>query len=109
MSEKKMDGGPAFPGITGPRSIEDVRAVRDELGMGLADARKLLSHNPGMSLRDWFAGRAMSAILGLGTDYDHSAAYKAGLTTGQSTAKDAYTLADAMIAAREQPTPGASA
>lgn len=55
------------------------------------------SPTEGMSLRDWFAGQAISAIIqrgepspGIGTTFDMMAA-------------DAYAFADALLAQREKP------
>lgn len=77
----KNDGGPAFPNF---REI---------------DQHGLVHQNDGMSLRDWFAGRAMQA-LAPGT-------FEAACEEGQTAAKAAevvadvaYRMADAMIAAR---------
>lgn len=43
---------------------------------------------PGMSLRDYFAAKAMQALM-------------ADQVGGEATAKDAYFMADAMLKARE--------
>lgn len=64
----KNDGGPAFPG-------ETATMVGN-------------FPNPGMSLRDWFAGQAMAAFL-------HDGAYDYG-----AAAQHSYLIADAMLAAR---------
>lgn len=64
------DGGPAFPG-----------GVRDTDGNWIS-----LSGDPGMSLRDWFAGQALSNMAGSSAD---------------QVAKLAYNIADAMLAARK--------
>lgn len=67
QNESKLnDGGPAFPIDHWP------------------------CHFPGMSLRDWFAGRALAGLLA-----DHPPGATATLA-----ATLAYELADAMIAAR---------
>ena len=50
--------------------------------------------DPGMSLRDWFAGQALTALLG-----DTSVEWDA---SGERLARFAYKMADAMIKAREQ-------
>lgn len=57
----------------------------------------------GMSLRDWFAGQAINGICaGLcadaSNDYAPNAFSRVGIT---EAAKDAYLIADAMIAARK--------
>ncbi len=46
-------------------------------------------------LRDWFAGQAMVGILARGWD-----AYQSG--SPESLAVDCYTMADAMLAARNE-------
>jgi len=73
MGEIK-DGGPAFPHT------------------GHVD--------PGLTRRDWFAGRALQGMLA------HSTRYKprpvdAGRHWHDAIAREAYELADAMLAARE--------
>lgn len=69
------DGGPAFP-IAVPTDFQFAE--------------------PGMSLRDWFAGQALPSIISAGTP-----------TEGEGTvfdwmAADAYAFADAMLAARAE-------
>lgn len=63
-----------------------------------------LPANPGMSLRDWFAGQAMAGMLGGGPEY-HLAikemAKELGVNEGQVAASAAYEYADAMLRARE--------
>ena len=54
---------------------------------------------PGISLRDYFAGQTMAAILVLGSNYG----YQGGRPLKDEVAKDAYTMADAMLAARKAP------
>ena len=55
-------------------------------GFGIREA------SDGMSLRDWFAGQAMPVVTALlGRD----------VGTADMLARDAYTLADAMLAARK--------
>lgn len=71
------DGGPAFPG-----------SVRD--------SRKKLTREPGMSLRDWFAGKAMTAFY---SSFDARDA----MTTPSDLLADAkmfYDIADAMLEVR---------
>lgn len=72
MSERD-DGGPAFP-----------QQCADALDVGMVHA--------GMSLRDWFAGQALTGICAAGWQYegnDHA-----------DLARDAYLQADAMLAVR---------
>lgn len=53
---------------------------------------KGIKPDPGMTLRDWFAGQAMPVVTALlGRD----------VGTADMLARDAYTIADAMLAARE--------
>lgn len=52
-----------------------------------------------IELRDYFAGKAMQAILSLGVDYDYTSKPE-GLTVKQAIAADAYAVADAMLAER---------
>lgn len=68
------DGGPAFPV---PASDAE-NAFGEMAGNG---------HQPGMSLRDWFAGQALSSALE-GTASDIAGA--------------CYALADAMLAVRDR-------
>lgn len=73
MAEKINDGGPAFPAEGGCDSG--------------------LHPNPGMSLRDWFAGQA---IIGLAAITAHDETVTRRLTV----VAEAYAVADAMLAAR---------
>ena len=72
----KQTGGPAFP-----RSLYTQGGPFDSSS---------LSQGYGMTLRDYFAAKAMQALLG----YEES--------TLQNDAEVAYAMADAMIKAREQ-------
>lgn len=65
MSNKIWDGGPAFPS---PGAFD------------------------GMSLRDWFAGQAISGAIGK-------------FRVAQTAAEYAYRVADAMLEAREEVEP----
>jgi len=66
MSEEKKDGGPAFPHQIGPD----------------------FAQNKGMSLRDYFAAKAMQALIPKASKMEY-------------TAKVAYAWADAMLEVRE--------
>ena len=66
------NGGPAFPFLP----TQDRHAT-----------------TPGMTLRDYFAAKAMQALIEDGLKRDGSA-------TVPNVAKDAYRMADAMLAAR---------
>ena len=78
------DGGPVFPVFiaAGGASVGDVKRVVDAAGV------------VGLSLRDYFAAKAMQGLLAqscgtaLGSDPTHGAQY-------------AYQMADAMLAARK--------
>jgi hypothetical protein len=73
-------GGPAFP------QFEVVAGDRD----GHGDAIEAYTcATGGMSLRDWFAGQALPALLMNGG-------------TAMQTAKEAYECADAMLTARDR-------
>ena len=78
----KNDGGPAFP----------VTLFEGQtLGDGSAN---------GMTLRDWLAGKAMSAILRNMSDADRRVADRSGDPPAH-IANAAYAVANAMIRARE--------
>lgn len=58
---------------------------------------------PGMSLRDWFAGKALPAIIAATSHGVHDAGWGVcgpESTVEQRMAYDAYAMADAMIAER---------
>ena len=82
-STKRDDGGPAFP-------------VNNAL--------------PGMTLRDYFAAKAMQAeLISSGGDYAPEAATtlaeaarRAGRSVARQIAHNAYKIADAMLKAREK-------
>jgi hypothetical protein len=69
----KDDGGPAFPFESKDKYGANIRAT-----------------TPGMSLRDWFAGQALTGVL---ADMEMSAYAKAIY---------AYEIADAMLAERNK-------
>jgi hypothetical protein len=82
MMTDTKDGGPAFPreAYVNPNGTT-IRTGSD-----------------GMSLRDWFAGQALTGILGPNYDW-----FTSGDRTGSrahEAAYFAYSLADAMLAAR---------
>jgi len=86
----RNNGGPAFP-----RAAGDYNGTRN--GNGAQD---------GMSLRDYFAAKAMHAELATAGMHDGAAdalvdaAAAAGQTIEQRIAFNAYRLADAMLAER---------
>ncbi len=73
------DGGPAFP-VTHSGGVAGIPAEN--------------TTHFGMTLRDWFAGQALAGML--------TATNDAPIT---AYARDAYRMADAMLAARKEPTP----
>jgi len=77
----KDDGGSAFP----------VAAKHDKNGNSLAFFER------GMTLRDWFAGRALAAIA---TPHALKALAEQGGDPSAIMASTAYALADAMLAER---------
>jgi len=73
------DGGPAFPR---PHSSDSADRAYGRCNQELAQ--------PGMSLRDWFAGQALVGLLSDGA-------------SAKVAACSAYAAADAMLAQRERP------
>ena len=73
----KPDGGPAFPVAIPSMPASTLDAART---------------HPGLTMRDWFAGMAMSGML---ADRNYNPAT-------YLLAADAYALADAMIEEREK-------
>ena len=86
----KNTGGPAFPvSLTNEQEIK-----WDSAGLGCAN---------GMTLRDYFAAKAMQSILREYRNVFEDATGDVGDPTfPELLAKDAYIMADAMLKAREQ-------
>lgn len=80
MDTPIKDGGPAFP-----HAVQKLHS-------------SYATNIPGMSLRDWFAGRAMQASYLL-----HMEGTRNVDKTAAALASEAYAVADAMIAARNIP------
>ena len=83
MSEKIETGGPAFPTNYRHRA-----------------------NDPGMTLRDYFAAKAMQGVVSsIATEDDYRRlsghASASGLTVSEWIARDAFKQADAMLKARE--------
>jgi hypothetical protein len=83
MSTPK-DGGPAFP-----------FAFQELDAQGRPRTEQIV--NPGMTLRDYFAGQALAGIVGKA-----QMARMALSRVEQEVAADAYSYADAMLAGREK-------
>lgn len=81
------DGGPAFPR---PASVDPTNGT-------LPDGDEVIPCQPGMTLRDWFAGQAIAGLI--------SAYAGEGVALPHATdaARDAYCYADAMLASRRSP------
>ena len=86
MSERREDGGPAFPAATWMAMDNDGNEHLMQLG------------EIGMSLRDYFAGQVLIGMHIRDT-------FDEGLATPKQRARAAYLDADAMIAARAEPKP----
>lgn len=88
MSGIGHNGGPAFP------QFDVVAGDRDGHGDAI---EAYTTATGGMSLRDYFAGQALMSL-------PHLCAHDTlldGMTFEQHVARNAYRLADAMLAARE--------
>jgi hypothetical protein len=69
------------------------QAFPGKVVIGIKGDEWVYTHSPGMTLRDWFAGQALSAFNGPPTNEAES----------QFRAAVAYQLADAMLAERSKP------
>lgn len=78
----KNDGGPAFPTYN----------ERQSGATGICDTR----HHEGMSLRDYFAAKAMQGLQA------NPHISKGAVLTHSEEARWAYEIADAMLAVREK-------
>lgn len=85
-------GGPAFPHSYEWRNDSDLLCSGPS-GVPVSPGGVELVHATGMSLRDYFAAKAMHALLS--TD---------GTTRFEQRAKEAYEMADAMLAERAKAT-----
>ena len=79
-----MNNPPAFP--TG--------IITDEKG-------KIIGGSNGMTLRDYFAAKAMQGLISC-PDWRENAGEEVGMDASDYTAVAAYMMADAMLKAREQ-------
>lgn len=92
MSEK--DGGSAFPTEAAYVHPADRSRLSAAMGWSPERAAQFLSTQPGMSLRDWFAGQALVGLLH--RSWDHVA--KEEMVARWAAAS--YALADALLAER---------
>ncbi|UUT22119.1 hypothetical protein [Pseudomonas sp. T8] len=86
-----QDGGPAFPGERPSGQIEYVEGVGN---------RHVMESTEGMSLRDYFAARALTAFMQWElSQLPEGDADSRGAAAARYS-KQAYVIADAMLAAR---------
>lgn len=84
------DGGPAFPFGVRTEWYDSYSGNRHETSV---------SHMPGMTLRDYFAAKALASLPLLAWE---DVARRTEKPLLQCWAESAYALADAMLAARER-------
>ncbi|HLV16031.1 MAG TPA: hypothetical protein VKY70_01020 [Pseudomonas sp.] len=78
------DGGPAFP-----------------IHPGAAMDGQLVRETQGMTLRDYFAAKAMQGIISLGSNYAYTKEDMDSGTPADAIARYSYQVADAMLKVRE--------
>ncbi|HED3420906.1 TPA: hypothetical protein R4139_004896 [Enterobacter hormaechei subsp. hoffmannii] len=88
---KIQAGGPAFPYVLVNNSSDPMNTFGIELAPGKT------ADFGGMTLRDYFAAKAMQSAL-LASKQNHESSFE---TFAQSVAEVAYDVADAMLRARE--------
>ena len=84
MSKEDKTGGPAYPTEVGPLENEHMIQTGDSQW-----------HHPGMSLLDYFAGKALQGICAGGPG---------SLWTNDLIAKESYSLAESMLKAKKART-----
>lgn len=89
MNTSTNDGGPAFPSLNSEMTGIDSNGVE----------RFDTEESGGMSLRDYFAAKAMQSVLD-GSWPDLQLVPQSGLEPIENSAMFAYQIADAMIQAR---------
>lgn len=77
------------------------QAIPQPVAVGPSD--DLYPAYPGMSLRDWFAGQALTGLLAEPQAEDGEPGLGLGRNYAANAAKAAYRMADAMLAARQGP------
>lgn len=90
---KNQTGGPAFPVADGAAHRIAMQVAGDDEAKYIAESAKALS---GMTLRDYFAAKAMQAMISNPSIIDNDSA---GAVNYAASA--AYKFADAMLRARE--------
>jgi len=86
LSGKINDGGPAFPHLH-----NHCQRVNET------------EHHEGLSVRDWFAGQVISALIASMERGSNAMLVKrSGIAPSAAAAEMAYAIADAMLAAREK-------
>ena len=88
---KTNNGGPAFP-------TKKVQRDSIERGFGTELFDREIFY-PGMSLRDWFAGKALTGLI---SEFAHPGYLGFGPDNIPVTVSRAYQIADAMVAERER-------
>lgn len=83
----KPTGGPAFP----------VKANHE--GIGQYDSNGVTVQHTGLTLRDYFAGKAMQGEL---SSQPHEISYYFTKQSKRDLAEWSYSMADAMLAARDE-------
>lgn len=92
MSNTKNNGGPAFP--CEAREMSNMNDGAREV--------MITTKKSGMTLRDYFAAKAMASMLVGRTPQELLSLYSYGADGRSKVAIDAYLFADTMLKAREQ-------
>lgn len=92
MNEPINDGGPAFPGEAGESGYGNIKRVTTPAG-----DTEWITLNQGMTLRDYFAAKAMAGIISAYRRPDDICMCKELLVEA------AYNCADAMLVERSKP------
>jgi hypothetical protein len=104
MNEQK-DGGPAFP--VSSAAIQSMAEVLENVAESQQEAlaEEIATIARGMSLRDYFAAKALQGLCANpGGPFQANALNGWGYVncTGEDIAATAYTMADSMLKARQQ-------
>lgn len=106
MSNKE-NGGPAFPcpengashtiAMAAMLELPETATTDEKDKVYIQTKAKVMQ---GMSLRDYFAGRALDGFMHWALDQPHFKDYDTAAKAAAGYAKSAYVIADAMLAAR---------